>query len=64
MKHKPGAPCRDNLHSRLAKLKVKGELTLPNENQRNRALKYARNNRMIFVTRTLLDGKIVLWRQS
>jgi hypothetical protein len=61
---KRGAPCKDSLHARLAKLKVKGELTLTNENQRNRALKYARHNRMLLVTRTLANGKILVWRQS
>lgn len=54
---------KDSLYEMLNKIPVKGEVILPSENARNRALKFARENRRMFITRQTAKG-ILLWRQS
>ena len=46
---------KDGLLSRLERIPVKGEIILESENARNRALKFARENRRMFIT--LQDGQ-------
>ena len=60
---KRGPKYQDSLLKRLGKLPVKGELTLKSESERNRALKFARENRRFFITRQTAKG-ILLWRAS
>ena len=54
---------KDGLLSRLERIPVKGTVILESENARNRALKYARENRRMFITRRTAKG-ILLWRAS
>jgi len=47
---------KDGLLSRLERIPVKGTVILESENARNRALKYARENRRMFITRRTAKG--------
>lgn len=60
---KRGPKRKDTLLARLEAVPVKGEILLDNENQRNRALKFGRETRRFFVTRSF-NGKILLWRAT
>ena len=60
---KCGPKRQDSLLSRLERIPVKGETILESENHRNRALKFARENRRMFITRQTAKG-ILLWRAS
>jgi hypothetical protein len=63
MRLKCGPKRQTNFLDLIEKIPVKGEMLLDNDNQRNRALKFARENRRMFVTRAY-KGKILLWRAS
>lgn len=54
---------KDSLYETLFNIPVKGEIILPSLNARNRALKFARENRRLFITRQTAKG-ILLWRAS
>jgi hypothetical protein len=58
-----GPKRKDTLLNRLERIPVKGELILATQNQRNRALKFGRENRRFFITRQTAKG-ILLWRAS
>lgn len=63
-KLKRGPVRRDDLYDRLENLKVKQEMEVADEKERNRCLRFARANRMFIITRKKWDGRILVWRQS
>jgi len=58
---KRGPKRQDSLIAKLEKLGKKDEMILAGESERNRALKWGRENRRFFVTRTHM-GVLKLWR--
>jgi hypothetical protein len=52
-----GPKRKTDLFDRLERVKVGHEIVLAGENERNRALKFARKRKLFFVTRTTPEGK-------